>query len=276
MSIGPGRVVAVAAALFALSLPVSQCSKPAPPAEPVVKVSAANAALLGDMTAKVSVKELMQYMLDPIADNIFDAVSTDIGPKGIIEHRPTTTDDWEKVKTGAVSIIEGFYLLKIPRPFAPEGDVNNSVGPNAPELSPTQIKALVDKDPVTWNAKIEALRNVGLEVLGIVNHVGSKPILFPNPFEETHGPKIGTQKDVDDLFQAAEDLDEACESCHLEYWYPGDKKDVEGTKRERARFEKPDQNRGRQFPKSTVTPYVNPNPGSTPQDPNAPKPTPKP
>ena len=38
---------------------------------------------------------------------------------------------------------------------------------------------MVEKDPVTWNAKIEALRNVGLEVLEIVNRVGSKPILSP-------------------------------------------------------------------------------------------------
>jgi hypothetical protein len=267
MTIGPGRVVAAAAALFALSIPVSQCSSK--PDAPPPTVSAANAKLLGDMTGKVSVKELMQYMLDPVADNIFDAVSTDIGPKGIIEHRPTTTDDWEKVKTGAISLIEGFYLLKIPRPFAPAGDVNNSVGPDAPELSPKQIKEMVEKDPVTWNAKIEALRNVGLEVLEIVNHVGSKPILFPNPFEEVHGPKIGSQKDVDDLFQAAEDLDEACEACHLTYWYPGDKKDVEGTKRERARFEKADESHGRKYPNSTVGPYVNPNPSSVPENPNA-------
>ena len=264
-----GRTSVIAAAGLLLSaIVVTQCSKPAAPPAP------ASQALLGDMKAIVSVKELMQYMLDPVADNIFDAVFTDIGPKGKIEHRPTTTDDWENVKTGAISLIEGVYLLKVPRPFAPAGDVNNSVGPDAPELSPTQIKAMVEKDPVTWNAKIEALRNVGLEVLEIVNRVGSKPILFPNPFEETHGPNIGSQKDVDDLFQAAEDLDEACESCHLQYWYPGDKKDVEGTRRERARFEKPDPNRGRQFPNSKVGPYVNPNPGAVPDN-SRPAPTPK-
>jgi hypothetical protein len=164
----------------------------------------------------VSVKEIMQFMIDPVADNIFDAVWTDITPKGNIEYMPRTDEDWDKVKTGAVSLAEGIYLLKVPRLFAPPGDVNNSTGPNPHELSPTQIKAKLDADPVLWNAKIEALRNVALEVLEIVK-----------------------KKDVNELFAAAEDLDVACENCHLEYWYPGDKDDVERDKRKKVTFEKP-------------------------------------
>jgi len=154
-------------------------------------------------------------IVDPIADNIFDAVGWEITNKGIVETRPRTDDDWAKVKIGAVTLAEGIYLLKVPRPWAPPGDVNNSTGPNPPELSPTQIQAMVDKDPVLWNAKIEALRNVALEVLEIVK-----------------------RKDVDELFAAGEDLDKACEGCHLEYWYPGDRKAVEEDARQKARFEK--------------------------------------
>ena len=65
-------------------------------------------------------------------------------------------------------LAEGVYLLKVPRPFAPPGDENNSSGPGPEELSPAQIKAKLEADPVLWNAKIEALRNVGLEVLEIL------------------------------------------------------------------------------------------------------------
>ena len=57
-----------------------------------------------------------------------------------------------KVKTGAVSLAENIYLLKIKRPWAPKGDVNHSTGPNPPELSPDQIQAKYDKDPVLWDA----------------------------------------------------------------------------------------------------------------------------
>jgi hypothetical protein len=76
-----------------------------PPASPSL-----NQALLGAMTAKVSVKQLAQYMIDPVADDIFEAVWTDITPKGRVEHLPTTEDDWENVKTGAISLVEGVYL----------------------------------------------------------------------------------------------------------------------------------------------------------------------
>jgi hypothetical protein len=226
-----GTSIVAAAGLLLCAIVMTQCSKPAQPPAPATAAPSSNQALLGDMKAVVSVKELMQYMIDPMADNIFEAVWTDITPKGNVDHRPRTEDDWENVKTAAVSLSEGIYLLKVPRPFAPPGDVNNSTGPTPSELSPTQIKAMVDKDPVTWNAKIEALRNVGREVLDIVNHVGSQPILRLDPLARMHGRSMGSQKDVDDLFQAAEDLDNACESCHLQYWYPGDKKDEVGTRR---------------------------------------------
>ena len=216
-----GRLIAFAGVLFLGCLASSVCSKPTP--QPPQSVAPP---LLGEMTPVVSVKELMANMLDPIADNIFDAVWWDVTAKGVVKHEPRTDEDWEKVKTGAVTLAEGIELLKVPRPFAPAGDVNNSLGLNPPpELSPTEIKAKLDKDPVLWIAKIQALRNVGLEVLEVVK-----------------------KKDVDALWQAGGDLDEACEACHLEYWYPGDKATVLADKNARARFEK------RGTPGAPVTP----------------------
>ena len=48
---------------------------------------------------------------------------------------------------------------------------------------------------------MEDLRAVAIEVIDIVK-----------------------RKDAAALLTAGGKLDEACESCHLEYWYPGDKK----------------------------------------------------
>ena len=210
------RFVALAALLLLVDVMASRCSKASPPPPPPAAATASAAPVLfGAMTPVVSVKELMYSMIDPVADNIFDAVWWDLTPKGTIAHAPKTDEDWDKVKTGAVSLAEGVYLLKVPRPFTPAGDVNHSTGPNPPELSPTEIKAKLDKDPVLWEAKIEGLRNVALEVLEIVK-----------------------KKDTAALFEASEDLDVACENCHLEYWYPGDRKAVDEDKRQRARIEK--------------------------------------
>jgi len=206
---GRGCVIAAAGLVYLGALAAS-CSSPKPAAPPV-------AAPVGrtEMKAVVSVKELMRFTIDPISDNIFDAVTYEATKKGIVETFPKTDEDWEKVKIGAVTLAEAIYLLKLPRPFAPPGDVNNSTGPNPPELSPTQIQAKLDADPVLWDAKIQALRNVALEVLDVAN-----------------------KKDTNALFEAGEDLDKACEACHLEYWYPGDRKAVEDDERQRARFER--------------------------------------
>ena len=155
--------------------------------------------LWGDMKAVVSVKELMRDMLDPIADNIFDAVSIVDDKNGTVEKVPKTEEDWDRIRIGATTLAEGAYLLKVPRPFAPPGDLNNSTGPGAVELSPDQITAKVKADPVEWNARIEALRNVGLETLDIVR-----------------------RKDIKELWDASENLEQACENCHRSYWYPGE------------------------------------------------------
>jgi len=211
------RVVGV---LAEAAVAVSCSSKPAPPppqqpAANTVQKTVAGQPLIGPMKPVVSVKELMRYTIDPLADNIFDSVTWDISKKGTIHVEPRTDDDWEKVRIGAITIAEAIYLLKVPRPFTPPGDENNSTGPNPPELSPAQIKAKLDKDPVFWEAKIEALRNAALEVFDVAN-----------------------KKDAKALFEASADLDMACEACHLEYWYPGDRAAVDEDARQRARFEK--------------------------------------
>jgi hypothetical protein len=183
------------AGLLALGATLAACSSP--PSE--VQAPSGNAGLWGDLTPVVSVKELMTYMIDPLADHVFDAVSTTVTRSGVVDVAPSTQEDWDRIQIGAVGLAEGAYLLKVRRPFTPPGDENNSQGPDAVELSPAAITAKVERDPVEWNARIEALRNVALEVMDIVQ-----------------------RKDVDALWDAGEDLETACEACHRSYWYPGE------------------------------------------------------
>jgi hypothetical protein len=192
-------VVALGVSTTALAAGGCSSSRPTSPPAPVT-VPAPAQQLWGDMKPVVSVKELMRDMIDPIADYIFDAVGAEWSRGATIERGPKTDADWDRIRSGAVMLAESAYLLKVPRPFAPPGDENNSVGPDAEELSPAQIIEKLQRDPVLWNAKIEALRNVGLEVLDIVK-----------------------RKDATELWDASENLDQACENCHLEYWYPGEK-----------------------------------------------------
>ena len=186
-------------ALVLVAATIAACSSSTPPPRPAASAVASQPALWGDLTPVVSVKELMKYMIDPVADNIFNAVSTTTTKQGTVDVEPKTDEDWEKIRVGAVSLAEGAYLLKIRRPFAPAGDENNSTGPNAVELTPAQMAAKVERDPVEWNARIEALRNVALEALDVVK-----------------------RRDVAELWDLGENLDKACEACHRSYWYPGE------------------------------------------------------
>jgi hypothetical protein len=181
-----------------LSATIAACSSPAPARAPSAGPPQA-AALWGDLKPVVSVKELMKDLIDPVADNIFNAVRSTVTRQGIVDVEPRTQEDWDKIRIGAVSLAEGASLLRIRRPFTPPGEENNSTGPNAVELSAAEITAKVERDPVEWNARIEALRNVALEALDVVK-----------------------RKDVNELWDVGENLDQACEACHRSYWYPGE------------------------------------------------------
>ena len=200
---GSGRLIAAAGLVVFGGLAPASCTSKASAPQPELKPI-------------VSIKELMENIIDPIADNVFDAVGTDATEKGIVETKPRTDEDWAKVQIGAVTLAEGSNLLKMVRSVAPPGDKNNSGGPNAPELSPEAIQAKIEGDRALWNKHADELRDEALRVMDIVK-----------------------AKNADALFEAGSRLDRVCENCHLEYWYPGDKAAVLEDEQKRATL--PDQ-----------------------------------
>jgi hypothetical protein len=198
MTAGSGRFIAAAGVLVLGGLVAASCTSKASAPQP-------------DLKPVVSIKELMENIIDPIADNVFDAVGTDATEKGIVETKPRTDEDWAKVQIGAVTLAEGSNLLKMVRSVAPPGDKNNSGGPNAPELSPEAIQAKIEGDRALWNKHADELRDEALRVMDIVK-----------------------AKNADALFEAGSRLDRVCENCHLEYWYPGDKAAVLEDEQKRA------------------------------------------
>ncbi len=185
----------VAGLALLTALAAAQCAKPEPAAEA--------ATVATDIKPLFSVKELMENIIDPQADFIFDAVAVDVGPQGAVETKPTSDEEWLKVQHATVLLAESTNLLKIPRPVAPASDKNDLSGPGQPELAPEQIQAKLDQDRTLWNAHVDQLRDELLKVLDIVK-----------------------ARDSDKLFDAGSNIDRACEACHLEYWYPGDKEAV--------------------------------------------------
>jgi hypothetical protein len=161
------------------------------------------------LTPVLSVKELMQHIVDPQADLAFDAVVVDVTPKGVVETVPTTDEDWTRIERGMWVLAEASNLLKMPRKMAPDGEGNTE--PGGPELTPLQIEAKVKAEPALWNSHADQLRMEAMKIVDIVK-----------------------ARDTHKLFDAGSALDRACEGCHLDFWYPGDREAVQKDRESRV------------------------------------------
>ena len=157
-------------------------------------------------TPVLSIRELMTHIIDPTADLIFDAAVVDVSSSGTTTTAPVSDEDWLKVERGILTLAEASNLLKMPRPVAPAGAKEEPADPGKPppELPPAEIQGMIDRDRARWNQHADALRTVALASMALVKG-----------------------RDPEALFKVGGDLDNACEACHLEYWYPGDKPLVE-------------------------------------------------
>jgi len=64
----------------------------------------------------VDTKLLMQAVIDPGADEIWDSVKTIITAKGTEEIRPHTNEEWQAVRNHAIALAEsGNLLMMVPR-----------------------------------------------------------------------------------------------------------------------------------------------------------------
>src|SRR3954468_15176986 len=105
-------------------------------------------------TPVASILELMQEMVDPIGDALFESVSVVITAQGSKETKPRTDAEWFKVRNDAIQLAEAGNLLKIPRPVAPSRRIPG-VSPEMPgpdDLSPPQVEILLKKDRRAFEA----------------------------------------------------------------------------------------------------------------------------
>src|SRR5689334_25424774 len=64
------------------------------------------------MTA--TVKDIMDSLVDPGSDYIWDSVETVVSAKGTEEKAPHTDEDWKQVRNHAIMLLEATNLLQMP------------------------------------------------------------------------------------------------------------------------------------------------------------------
>ena len=134
-----------------------------------------------------TVKDVMDSMVDPSADALWEAVATISTQAGIEERQPRTPEEWAEVRRRAITLMEATNLLLMNRRVAQPGEKATS----DVELGPEEIQARIDGDRAAWVALAHGLNDA------------VKPAL-----------KAIEAKNPAGLLDAGEAIDEACENCH--------------------------------------------------------------
>src|SRR5438094_2026061 len=91
-----------------------------------------------------TIKDIMDSMIDPGSDVVWDSVETIVSAKGTEEKMPRTDEEWKNVRNHALMILEGTNLLLMPgRHVAKPGE--KAEDPKV-ELGPEQIETLINQD----------------------------------------------------------------------------------------------------------------------------------
>src|SRR5262245_21722628 len=91
-----------------------------------------------ELATPATIKDLMDAMVDPSAEYLFDNIVQIVDEKGIIDKTPKTDDEWKEVRRRALMLVEAPNLLVAPgRSVSKPGE--KAEYPEV-ELSPEQIQ----------------------------------------------------------------------------------------------------------------------------------------
>ncbi len=162
-----------------------------------------SAALVGAARGPATVKDVMHSMVDPSGDFLFQSIQTIADEKGVREVAPHTDAQWEDVRDRLIVLHEAPSLLEGRRAARLR---DRSKNPQV-ESEPEEIQKLLDADPSAFLRRARKLQDAASLAMKAVD-----------------------AKDKDALLLGLDGIDKACESCHLHYWYPNDKRAQEAAK----------------------------------------------
>jgi|SRR5688572_5666147 hypothetical protein len=146
---------------------------------------------------EATIKDLMLGIIDGAADDVWLSVTTVVSDKGVEDTRPTNDEEWDKVRYGALTLVEASNLLTMPgRRVALPGE--KSVAPGV-ELEPEEMEKLINADLAGWATRAKALHDAAMLAV-----------------------RAAEAKDADKIFEVGETIEHACEGCHRAYWYPNE------------------------------------------------------
>jgi cytochrome c556 len=147
----------------------------------------------GDFMADIPIVDLMDSIVMPSAQIVWDAVAFESTTEGDIVTGPKTDEDWQKLRWAAVALAESANNLAVPGRKVSHPGAKAAEG----ELAPEKIQALIDANRPAWVAHAHVLYAAAMEAVKAID-----------------------AKNADGVSDAGGTIDSACEGCHLEFWYP--------------------------------------------------------
>jgi hypothetical protein len=144
-----------------------------------------------------TIKDIMDSMVEPSGDFVFESVQEIADEHGITEKAPKTDAEWEGVRRHLFVLLEAPNLMTMQdrKAARPEDRSRNPQVENEPE----EVQKLLDADRPSFVRRARRLQDAAALALKAVD-----------------------AKDKVALFRAIDGIDKACENCHLHYWYPND------------------------------------------------------
>lgn len=139
----------------------------------------------------------MGALIDPAADSLWEAVSTEVTQAGLVEKAPHTDEEWTTVRHNAITLIEAANLLLIDgrRVAAPGKALEDAKTPG--NLTAEEAQKAIEGDRLAFIARTQELQSAATRALAAID-----------------------ARDVSALVEAGGHIENACEHCHLKYWYP--------------------------------------------------------
>jgi len=147
--------------------------------------------------ASASVQEIMQAIVDPAADRVWESVGSTLTADKVDERQPRTDEEWLAVRHGVLTLMEATNLLMMPgRKMVPSGGKLLDEGSEG-VLTTVAAQKKLDEQHAAFVQFASALHDVSTRLL-----------------------KAADEKDVKALFDIGTEMDTVCEGCHTTFWYP--------------------------------------------------------
>jgi hypothetical protein len=144
-----------------------------------------------------TVQNLMDGLIDPSADTLWDSVAYIASFNGVEDRQPRTAEEWQAVRASAVNLIEAANLLVMPGRIVATDPTDKPSQPGPGELGRAEIQKRIDTTHEIFVQFAHGLQAAGLEALAAID-----------------------AKNAQGLMDSGTTIDNACEACHVTYWYP--------------------------------------------------------